>query len=123
MAGEVVGDVLPLAVRPADRAFHHPRAVLAGPSAVGVDVVDPHPDPVRHGARRRWLTLAAHVGHDHRAAAGVQLGAVILADAQAFAEAERGLKPGDGRAHVGIDEDRDDGRGGVKKQLRGMRRV
>ena len=50
-----------------------------------------------------------HVRDDDRAIAHLHLRAVALADADALGESECGGEPGDGLAHVRVDQDGDDG--------------
>ena len=74
---------------------------------------------------RIWVTapglgrpVAVRLGHDDRSVdAGAQLRAVRLADPHPLAEAERLLEPGDGCAHVVVEEHRGD-RGGRRGTIR-----
>ena len=107
--GRVLDGVLALAVLEVGRLHDDARAVRAGALAVGTRVLDAHGHRVRDLARARRPALAADVADDHGAVAEAQLRAVVLADPHALGEAEGRAEPGDGGAHVGIDEDRDDG--------------
>ena len=109
MPGEVFEGAVPLAVLPVRRRLQHPGPPSTGSLEAGVDVVDPHPELVRHDIGLRWPALACDVGHDHRrVGADGHLGAVALADAGPFDEAERGRQLRHRGPHVRVDEDRDD---------------
>ena len=84
----------------------------AGVLAVRPRVVDAHHDRVRLLVRARRAAPVADVADDHGPVAVAELRAVVLADLHALAEAEGVLEERDRRAHVGVDEHRDDRGGG-----------
>jgi hypothetical protein len=111
VAREVGGCVLSLAVLEVGRLHEYPGPVRSRSGAMGVHIVHTHRDRVRHLTFSRRATVMAHVADDDRAASEGELRAVVLTDLQSLDESERGAQPGDGFAHVWVDEyGNDDGR-------------
>ena len=109
MTGKVFSVVLPFAVLKVLWLHEYPGAVMPGPVAVATRIF--HSDHHRVGdlAGPRRAAIASDVGDDDVAVAGAELGAVILADLQSLGETEGLAEPGDRLAHIGIDQDGDDG--------------
>jgi hypothetical protein len=59
--------------------------------------------------RRRRAALVAHVADDHGPLTEAELSAVILTDPDTLEKPEGCAEPIDGLAHVGVDEDGNDG--------------
>jgi len=110
VAGEVLGEVLALAVLEVGRLHHDARAVRPRTFAVRLGIVDPHQHRVRHLASPWRGPVVPHVSGDHGAVACLELRAVVLADAQALDESECSPEPCDRLANVRIDQDGNDGR-------------
>src|ERR1700691_1123821 len=110
VAGEVLGGVLPLAVREVGRLLDDASTVLAGALTVRVRIVYTHHHRVRGLARPRRSAVVADITENHRAIANAQLRAVVLAYLHTLDNPERRAQPVNRRAHVRIDQDGDHGR-------------
>lgn len=76
-----------------------------------IDVLDAHAHEMAGRPRSRRAPLFSVVGdHDGAVAADAHLGPVGLTDAHPLGEAEGAGEERDRGAHVGVDEDRNDGR-------------
>src|SRR5262249_37010733 len=80
-----------------------------GAFAVSVSVIDAHQHVVCDLAGSWRPALSTDVGNDHGPVADPQLRTVVLADSYALGKPERPPEPVDCLAHIGVDEDGDDG--------------
>ena len=86
-----------------------------GALAVGARVVHAHHDRVRDLAGPRRAAIAADVADDHGAVAEAELARWFSPIRSRSWNPKAALEPGDSLAHIGIDQDRDDGRRGMER--------
>ncbi len=108
MAREILERALAFAVLAVGGRLDHRGPRCARTLELVFHIVDAHLDLVRDDVGMRLLSLACHVGHDHRPVrADTHLRAVAFANPGSFHEAESDGEPVHCRAHVRVDEYRD----------------
>ncbi len=111
MAEGVFEGEVALAVLAVDGRFEHDGPMVAGAGKCGIDIIYPDPNEMGVTARLWRVAFATDVCDDHGAVvANGHLGTMALADAGALGETEGGGQEGHRSTHVGVDEDRHDGR-------------